>query len=63
MRRLVELDNERRDVVLRLCDDYRAALTDVIDVLEIVSWNTDEAKAALAAGLPSGSNSMNDDRD
>lgn len=51
MRRLVDLDKGRRDVVFSLAYDYGSLLSDVIDILEIFDWDSRKAEAALAGGV------------
>ena len=51
MRRLVDLDKERRDIVFNLAYDYGSLLPDVIDILEIFAWDSRKAAAALAGGV------------
>jgi hypothetical protein len=55
LRRLIELDKDRRDLAFTLAQQYGSLLPDVLDILEIFEWDNGKASAALAARrIPSG---------
>ena len=51
MKRLIDLDKERRDLVFSLAHQYGAPVPDVLDLLDIFEWDNGRARTALAERL------------